>query len=54
MNEGVFAKSMSEPIEDDGKLNEAGKGFGRFVVAGGDAAVGFMPAEEVSTPCRWR
>jgi len=43
----VFAKSMSEPIEDCGEVNEAEEGFGEFVVAGGDAALDFDPPEEV-------
>jgi hypothetical protein len=38
---------MREPIEDGGKLDEAEEGDGEFVVAGGDEAVRFDPAEEV-------
>src|SRR5882757_2342567 len=38
---------MSEPIQNCGKINEAKEGLGEFVVASGDTAVDFDPAEEV-------
>lgn len=44
---GAFAKSMSEPIKNCRKINEAEEGLGQFVVAGGDTPVDFDPAKEV-------
>ena len=38
---------MSEPIKDCCEENEAEEGFGEFVVAGGDPALDFDPAEKV-------
>ena len=38
---------MSEPIKDCSEKNEAKKGLGEFLVAGGDTTVDFDPTEEV-------
>ena len=43
----MFSKSVREPIEDGGKLDEAEEGNGELAVAGGDAAARFDPAAEV-------
>ncbi len=43
----MFSKSKREPIEDGSELDEAEKGDGELVAAGGDAAARFDAAEEV-------
>lgn len=43
----MFSKSMSVPIADGRKLDEAEQGAGELVVASGNAAVCFDAAEEV-------
>lgn len=41
---------MSEPIQNGCETHKTEEGLGEFVVAGGNAAVGFNPAEEVFDP----
>lgn len=38
---------MSEPIKDRSEVNEAKEGFGKFVVASGNATLNLDPTEEV-------
>jgi hypothetical protein len=46
----VFEKSLSEPIEGGGEVNEGEGSSGKFAVAGGDMAVCFDPGQEVARP----
>ena len=45
--EGVFSKSMSEPIEDRRELDEGGKSDGRFFETGAGATMAVDAAEDV-------
>ncbi len=50
----MFSKSMSEPIDNGSKLDQAKKHDGESVVMRADAAIAFDATEEVFDLCQQR